>query len=76
MKGIHTVPANKVREGAFLVGLENGYVIEVEESPSLVDYVGINPFLGMILITFNDACGGENYMILTPEHPVDVRYED
>lgn len=59
-----TIPANLVREGDFIVGLDNGYVIDVES-------LGVTT-----VITFNDAEGYENYLILRSDHPVDVRTED
>lgn len=72
-----TIPANLVREGDFIVGLDNGYVIDVETDEVSNPTGRFAESLGvMTVITFNDAEGYENYLILRSDHPVDVRTED
>ena len=59
-----------IEEGMFLPGIDNGYVIDVEESPYYVDENGMNPFRGMTMITFNTADGDEGYLILPDDVPI------
>lgn len=66
------VAADQVEEDDFLPGLDNGYVVDVEEGPDLRgDYN--TRFAGEhVLITFHDADGNENYLLLLPEHEIEV----
>jgi hypothetical protein len=73
-----TVKAEDVPEGAFLPNLDDGYVIDVEEDPDITMNSSRYSFGvgdGMVLITFHDKDGEENYLLLNKEHPVDIRYE-
>ena len=73
----HTVPARKVRQGDSLPGLDNGYVIDVEENDGYFSYPGGRDSMGAmpedtVCITFNDADGEECYLILPFGSPVVV----
>ena len=76
MKNIRTVEASEVPTEVALVGLDNGYVVEnveAEDAVSLSD--GSYHFSvgeGRRLITFHDANGDENYLILHDSHPLDI----
>lgn len=73
-----TVDVQDLREGDFLVGLDSGYVFSVDENPDVSMGDGSYHFNmgdGMVLVTFHDAQGNENYLLLTQGHPVDVRRE-
>lgn len=76
-QSIRTVKAEDVENGDFLVGLDNGYVIDVDTNHDIRgDY---NVRLGgedTVLLTFNDAQGGENYLLVASDHPIDVKRED
>jgi len=73
------IPVQDLQEGDFLVGLDNGYVFTVEEDIS--DSISLdrtyNVSLGgdMVLVTFHDSNGDENYLILNRDFPVTVRSE-
>lgn len=67
----------KVRQGDYLTGLDNGYVIEVDHDPVMSSYAGHGQYArigdGLVLVTFNDADGGEGYLLAAPDMPVTVR---
>ena len=60
-----TIKAKKVRRGHTIPGLDNAYVIEVENERS--------GFEEGVRITFNDALGGEGYLIVPKNHPIVVK---
>ena len=70
-----TVDVENLEEGDFLVGLDDGYVFEVDEDPNISLDSSYNVAIGgdMVLVTFHDALGNENYLVLTRGHPVKVR---
>lgn len=77
--GIATkVDANQIRVGDFIPGLDNAYVIEVEEQEcASFETHGYHPLLGtFIVVTYNDAEGDEGYLLLTPGTKVAVTPED
>lgn len=59
--------ASEVRAGDTIPGLDNAYVIDVETT-EVSSFTGPYAFsLGeLTVITFNDAEGGEGYLILPP----------
>ena len=67
--------ASEVQEGDFLPDLDNGYVVDVDEEASAEvcwsRHGGAFPE-GMVLITFHDSEGEENYLILTSDHPITI----
>lgn len=73
------IPANELREGDFLPGLDNGYVVEVEENNGYLSYPmtsgGYSAAMpdDTVLITFHDAEGNENYLLLAPSCDVEVK---
>lgn len=75
-----TVPASEVREGDFLPGLDNGYVVDVGDNSDgyLSASTGYSRFTtalpgDMIAITFHDAEGNEAYLFLPPSVPLTVQ---
>lgn len=70
----HTVPAQDLREGLFLPGLDNGYIVEVEHDPTY-GYGPHNTALpeGTVVVTFHTAEGDEATLILPRDVPVTVR---
>lgn len=62
------ITASEVEEGHFLVGVGNGYVIDVDTRPD-VRNGDDNTTMGegSILITFNDQYGDENYLLIGPD---------
>ena len=73
-----TVPAGEVTTEVFLVDLDYGYVVEVGTPPG---YVGSNGMAmaydnDMVQITFHDADGYENYLIVGSELPIKVGRQD
>lgn len=73
------IKAKKIRPGHSIPGLDNAYVIESERSNGYTSYpstsYGQGAALGddHVIITFNDALGGEGYLILPRDMPVTVR---
>lgn len=63
-----TITASDAEPDMFIVGLDNGYIVDVEDSP------GLARGEGLLLITFHDANGDENYLLLQPDHPLTVEY--
>lgn len=67
------VQADAVEEGDFLPGLDNGYVVEVDENNGYLSYprtgYGASAAMPMdtVLITFHDADGEECYLMLPGE---------
>lgn len=55
------VQASEIEEGHFLTGLDNGYVIEVEE---------VGHYDDEVKITFNTADGGEGYLTVPKNMPL------
>lgn len=72
------IPANELREGDFLPGLDNGYVFEVEEGNGYLSYpsTGYGMASAMpadtLLVSFHDAEGNENYLLLSPTCELEV----
>lgn len=72
------IPANELREGDFLPGLDNGYVVEVEENDGYLSYPGRTGGYSVampedtIVVTFHDAEGSENYLLLAPTCELEV----
>lgn len=71
-----TIPADQVREGDTLVDLDNGYVYEDAEIDPNVSFsdgrYSFDAGRGMVLISFHGAEGDENYLLVTPDHPIKV----
>lgn len=65
-------------EGDMLVGLDNGYVVEVEEGNGYLSYpsigYGMNAAMpdDTLLITFHDSEGNESYLLCPPDLMVEV----
>jgi hypothetical protein len=75
MPNVKMVKAKKVREGDYLVGLDNGYVSEVERGAyaSFDDKYGTNQGgENSVLIVFHDAQGDENYLVCGKDMPITV----
>lgn len=71
------IAADLVREGDFLPGIDNGYVIDVETTECRAFNGTYNVSLGlMTAITFNDAAGDECYLLMPPSSEIEVRPED
>lgn len=71
------IQAQLVREGDFLPGIDDGYVIDVETTDIRAFSGSYNVSLGvMTAITFNDADGEECFLLLPQESLVAVRPED
>lgn len=71
------VNAEEVKVGDFLPGLSNGYVFEDPEpaSDSLSFFSGFTPVRpdeSLVLISFHDEQGDENYLILRSDFQVQV----
>lgn len=72
------IPASELREGDSLTGLDNGYVFEVEEGNGYLSYPSTSYGMAAampedtILVSFHDADGEENYLLLNPECLVEV----
>lgn len=71
------VTAREVRQDDYLPGLDNGYVIDVEENDGYFSYPGGRDSMGAmpmdtVCITFNDADGEECYLVLPFTTPVTV----
>lgn len=73
------IPANEIEVGDFLPGIDNGYVFEVEEGNGYLSYpstsYGMNSAMpeDTVLVSFHDADGNENYLILSPECEIEVK---
>lgn len=73
---LRRIPAQHVREGDFLAGLDNGYVIEAEEEDCRAFSGTYNVSLGrFVTLTFNTADGDEAYVLLPRDTPVTVARE-
>lgn len=69
------VPAEEVTNGDYLPGLDNGYVIESEETEvsTFAASDRYNMLLGTFqVITFNTANGDEAYLIVPVDMPVTI----
>ena len=67
------VRANQVREGDFLPGLDNGYVIEVEQTECSSFSGRYNVSLGeLVVLTFNTSDGDEGYALLPEDAQVTI----
>ena len=72
------ITAEEVTEGDTLVGLDNGYVVEVEEGNGYLSYprTGFGSSAAMpedtLVITFHDAEGNENYLLASPTLELEV----
>lgn len=69
------IPHTNDQDGDYLVGLDNGYVVEVDTDTDYVS-LGYNSGRlhdGMVLVTFHDRDGDENYLILNEDHPINVK---
>lgn len=68
-----TIEASELQEGDFIPGLDNAYVYEVETGNGYLSYpsTGYGMATAMpedtLLVTYHDADGNENYMLLSPE---------
>lgn len=74
------VAASEVRAGDMLLGLNHGYVFEEPVNDPEVTLPGDGRFgygvpSGYVLISFHDAQGEENYLVITDEHPLEVQRE-
>lgn len=69
---IRETTALELREGDFLVDLDNGYVFDNESARDEVCWQGYAGALdaSLRLISFHDAEGNENYLILMDDHPI------
>ena len=63
----HTIAASELREGDYLTGLDNGYVIDVDDEHDVTEG-RYNARLGegLLLITYNTSDGDENYLLISP----------
>jgi hypothetical protein len=67
------VQADALIEGDYIPGLDNGYVVEVDENDGYLSYPrvgsGMSAALPMdtILVTYHDANGEECYLMLPSE---------
>jgi hypothetical protein len=71
------IKAKKVKPGHTLLGLD-GYVIEVERQDGYLSIPGggrynVSAGEDIVLITFNDALGGEGYLMVDKNHPITVK---
>jgi hypothetical protein len=72
------IKAKKVKRGHTIPGLDNAYVIEVERQDGYLSIPGgsgrytVAAPEDTILITFNDAQGGEGYLMVDKNHPINV----
>lgn len=69
------VAADEIQVGDFIPGLDNAYVIDVEETDRIVNEYNISLSRGNVVVTYNDADGDEGYLILTPTTRVEIRRE-
>lgn len=68
------IKAENVRLGDFLPGLDNGYVVEVDEEHGLVSGRYNTAFASECqIITFHTAEGDEAHIICPPDMPVTVQ---
>lgn len=73
-----TIKAKKVKRGHTIPGLDNAYVIEVEKQDGYLEIPGSGRYSvaapeRSVLITFNDAEGGEGYLMVDKDHPIVVK---
>lgn len=72
------IAATDVQEGDFIPGLDNGYVVEVEEGNGYLSYprTGYGASARMpedtVLITYHDREGEECYLLLPPDSMLTV----
>ena len=70
------VKASEVKQGDFLIDLDNVYVIEEPTAdPVLTIQDGRHGFAvasGLVLITFHDQHGEENYLIVSADLPLTI----
>lgn len=73
------IKAKKIRPGHSIPGLDNAYVIESERSDGYTSIPGGSSRYSVALgddhqiVTFNDALGGEGYLLLPRDMPVTVK---
>jgi hypothetical protein len=72
------IKAKKVKRGHTIPGLDNAYVIEVERQNGYLSVPGGGRYSiaapeDIVLITFNDAEGGEGYLMVDKDHPIVVK---
>lgn len=72
------VPAREVKEGDFIPGLDNGYVIAAEPENGFM--VGTDRYSfaqgeGTVTITMNDAEGDEFYLMAPLNMPITIARE-
>ena len=67
------VAAEEVQEGDFIPGLDNAYVVDVEEDADFRDRDNIGLAHDKITLTYNDAEGDEGYLLLTRGTRIEVR---
>lgn len=73
---IITIRAEQVQDGDSIPGLDNAYVIEVEENADIRGDYNLGLARDKTTITYNDAQGGEGYLILTPDTYVTVERDE
>lgn len=73
---LEVVSVDSVREGDFLSDLDNGYVVEVDLDPEVslrVSNYAVEFARGLVMITFHDSLGEENYLFMAPDTCITVR---
>lgn len=73
MKSEMKVDAGDVQKGDMIPGLGNAYVFDVEENPDFRDGDNIGLARDKVCITFHDAEGEENYLLIQPHVPITVK---
>lgn len=73
----HTIEASELREGDYLIGLDNGYVFDIDADHSISEG-RYNAELGhgLLLVTYHTQNGDENYLLISPESDVLVGRDD
>lgn len=66
------VAAEEVQEGDFIPGLDNAYVVEVEEDADFRDRYNVGLAHDKITVTYHDANGDEGYLLLTEGTRIEV----
>ncbi len=77
MADVETINAESVEEGMYLSALGDGYVVDFEEvgEADFRDRHNLGLARDKVCITFHDANGEENYLLLQPDCPVQVRIQ-
>jgi hypothetical protein len=70
------IAASEIREGDYIPGLDNGYVVEdPEHDPDFRDRYNMGLGRGKVCITFNTAEEDEAYLLCPPDMPVTINRE-